>query len=178
MNKTGGERFEVSGRFSKIRIKRWTILIRPSVLTAESKQDIKGSMAHAEMLGKCGVIPEEDAALIVKTLSEVWEDIKEGKVSFDPRAEDIHMFVEQELIKRIGDTGKKLHTGRSRNDQVALDIRMYLTDECKIIKEMILSLWAPCQTAKTPKPSCGIHPSTACPAYNLRSSYDSVFSNV
>jgi argininosuccinate lyase len=114
-----------------------------------AKQDIKGSMAHAEMLGKCGVIPEEDAALIVKTLSEVWEDIKEGKVSFDPRAEDIHMFVEQELIKRIGDTGKKLHTGRSRNDQVALDIRMYLTDECKIIKEMILELMnTVLQTAK------------------------------
>jgi argininosuccinate lyase len=90
------------------------------------KQDIKGSIAHAGMLGKCGVIPQSDAELIQKTLLEILEDIENGKVEFEIDAEDIHMNVEKILISRIGDTGKRLHTGRSRNDQVAFDIRMYL----------------------------------------------------
>ncbi len=93
------------------------------------RQDIKGSIAHAKMLGKCGIIPSEDAALIVKTLEEILTDIKQGKVSFSVEAEDIHMNIETILIERIGEVGKRLHTGRSRNDQVALDIRMYLMDE-------------------------------------------------
>lgn len=99
------------------------------------KQDIKGSIAHAKMLGKCGVITYEESELIVKTLDEILSEIEEGKAEFLIDAEDIHMNIETMLIAKIGDTGKKLHTGRSRNDQVALDIRMYLRDEaCDIIK--------------------------------------------
>ena len=92
-------------------------------------QDIEGSMAHAEMLGRQGIIPEADAALIVKTLGEIKTDIENGKVEFEIGAEDIHMNIETILISRIGDVGKRLHTGRSRNDQVALDVRMYLRHE-------------------------------------------------
>lgn len=92
-------------------------------------QDIKGSQAHAEMLGRQGIIPKADAELIVKTLGEIKNDIDDKKVEFLIDAEDIHMNIETILISRIGDVGKRLHTGRSRNDQVALDIRMYLRDE-------------------------------------------------
>lgn len=100
-------------------------------------QDILGSQAHAEMLGRQGIIPEEDAALIVKTLGEIKEDIESGKVEFEIDAEDIHMNIETILISRIGDVGKKLHTGRSRNDQVALDLRMYLRDEVdEIVRDL------------------------------------------
>lgn len=104
------------------------------------KQDILGSIAHANMLGKCGIISVEESGLIQKTLKEILADIEAGKVDFEIDAEDIHMNVEKILISRIGDTGKKLHTGRSRNDQVALDIRMYLKDEVTSIREMILAL--------------------------------------
>src|SRR5690554_1285774 len=105
-----------SGRFSKSTDKTvddFNSSIRFDYRMAE--QDIKGSMAHAEMLGKCGVIPKEEADLIVKTLSEILEDVKKATLVFDPSAEDIHMFVEQVLTERIGNAGKKLHTGRSRN---------------------------------------------------------------
>jgi argininosuccinate lyase len=101
------------------------------------KQDIKGSMAHAEMLGRQGIIPKDDAALIVKTLGEILKDIENGKVEFSIDAEDIHMNIETILTERIGDAGKKLHTGRSRNDQVALDLRMYLRDENDELLEML-----------------------------------------
>ena len=101
------------------------------------RQDITGSMAHAEMLGKQGIIPLADAELIVKTLGEILEDIEAGKVEFLIDAEDIHMNIETILTERIGDAGKKLHTGRSRNDQVALDLRMYLRDEVDEISEML-----------------------------------------
>ena len=101
------------------------------------RQDITGSMAHAEMLGRQGIIPKADADLIVKTLGEILADIEDGKVEFLIDAEDIHMNIETILIERIGDAGKKLHTGRSRNDQVALDLRMYLRDEVKEIEEML-----------------------------------------
>ena len=104
------------------------------------KQDIKGSMAHAAMLGKQGVIPQEDADLIVKTLGEILQDIEDGKVEFRVDAEDIHMNVETLLIERIGDVGKRLHTGRSRNDQVALDFRMYVMDAIKEIQDMLTKL--------------------------------------
>ena len=104
------------------------------------KQDIKGSMAHAAMLGKQGVISQQDAQLIVKTLGEILQDIDAGKVAFRVDAEDIHMNVETLLIERIGDVGKRLHTGRSRNDQVALDFRMYVMDEIKEIQNMLKSL--------------------------------------
>ncbi|HIW49248.1 MAG TPA: argininosuccinate lyase, partial [Firmicutes bacterium] len=84
------------------------------------RQDITGSIAHAKMLGRQGIISQEDADLIVKTLKEILQDIEDGKVTFDEKAEDIHMNIESILISRIGDVGKRLHTGRSRNDQVAL----------------------------------------------------------
>lgn len=104
------------------------------------KQDIEGSIAHAGMLGKQGIIPVEDATLIQATLAEILKDIEAGKVEFLIDAEDIHMNVEKLLIDRIGDVGKRLHTGRSRNDQVALDIRMYLKEEVVTIRNMIISL--------------------------------------
>ena len=104
------------------------------------RQDIKGSIAHARMLGKCNIIPLEDSEKIIAGLREILCEIEEGKLEFMIDAEDIHMNVETMLIAKIGDTGKRLHTGRSRNDQVALDIRMYLMDEIKEIKEMLINL--------------------------------------
>lgn len=104
------------------------------------KEDIEGSIAHAKMLGKQGIIPEEDAELIVKTLGEIKSDIERGKVSFLVDAEDIHMNIEKILTDRIGKTGKRLHTGRSRNDQVALDLRLYLRNESGEIHGMLLHL--------------------------------------
>jgi len=104
------------------------------------KQDIFGSIAHAEMLGAQGIIPVEEAVLITKTLSEILGDIEAGKVEFEVDAEDIHMNIEKILTARIGDPGKRLHTGRSRNDQVALDLRMYIIDENKSISKMLLDL--------------------------------------
>ncbi len=104
------------------------------------KQDIMGSCAHADMLGKQGIIPVQDAELIHKTLLEILADIEAGKVTFDEKAEDIHMNIETILIQRIGDVGKRLHTGRSRNDQVALDIRMYLKEQIVDIKALVKAL--------------------------------------
>ena len=104
------------------------------------KQDILGSVAHSKMLGRQGIIPKEDSELIQKTLLEILKDIEDGKVTFDEKAEDIHMNVETILIQRIGDVGKRLHTGRSRNDQVALDIRMYLKDQITDIKKLVYEL--------------------------------------
>ncbi len=104
------------------------------------RQDITGSMAHAAMLGKQGIISDEESKTIIAALSEILADIDEGKLEIDPEAEDIHMFVESVLTKRLGDTGKKLHTARSRNDQVALDIRLYLRDESQEIISLIKSL--------------------------------------
>lgn len=105
------------------------------------KQDIIGSIAHAEMLAKQNIISVEDSVVIIDGLSSILEDIENGKLEFDMSCEDIHMFVEAELTKRIGDAGKRLHTARSRNDQVALDIRMYLRDNAAdviaLLKELI-----------------------------------------
>jgi len=101
------------------------------------KQDILGSIAHATMLGKQGIIKKEDADLIVKTLGEILTDIENGKVEFLIDAEDIHMNIETILTERLGDVGKRLHTGRSRNDQVALDLRMYLRDETDALLAML-----------------------------------------
>jgi argininosuccinate lyase len=103
------------------------------------KQDIRGSIAHATMLGKQGIIPKADSEAIVAELKNILRDIDEGKVEFLIDAEDIHMNIEKILTDRIGDAGKRLHTGRSRNDQVALDIRMFLMDETAEIEEMILA---------------------------------------
>ncbi len=104
------------------------------------RQDIKGSMAHASMLGAQGIITNEEASILIDGLQAVLNDLESGTLQFDMECEDIHMFVEQELTKRLGDVGKKLHTARSRNDQVALDIRMYLRDEADTIIGYIRSL--------------------------------------
>jgi len=93
------------------------------------RQDIHGSIAHAEMLGRQGIITKSEAEKIIETLQEISKNIENGLLKIDPTAEDIHSFVETELISRIGDIGKRLHTGRSRNDQVALDMRMYVKKE-------------------------------------------------
>ena len=94
-----------------------------------AKQDITGSMAHAAMLGAKGIITAQEAEALIDGLQTILDDLKTGTLLIDPAAEDIHMFVEQVLTERIGDVGKKLHTARSRNDQVALDFRMYLRGE-------------------------------------------------
>ena len=104
------------------------------------KQDITGSLVHAEMLKKQGIISADEAEKIKKGLSEILCDLEEGKLEIDMTAEDIHMFVEQELTARIGDAGKRLHTARSRNDQVALDIRLYLRDNAAEITSLIKAL--------------------------------------
>ncbi len=104
------------------------------------RQDIKGSIAHAMMLGAQKIITKDEADKLVAGLSEILEDIESGKLEFDMNSEDIHMFIEQVLTERLGDTGKKLHTARSRNDQVALDLRMYLRDETDNIISLLRSL--------------------------------------
>ena len=104
------------------------------------KDDIKGSIAHATMLGRQGIIPQVDAELIVKTLKEIEADIDAGKVEFTIESEDIHMNIETILTERIGEAGKKLHTARSRNDQVAVDIRLYLKDEIAEIEKLLSAL--------------------------------------
>ncbi len=103
-------------------------------------QDIGGSVAHASMLKEQGIISNSDCEAITDGLEGILKDLKSGTLEIDEQAEDIHMFIEAELTKRIGDIGKKLHTARSRNDQVALDIRLYLRDESAEIVEMLKSL--------------------------------------
>ncbi len=104
------------------------------------EQDIKGSMAHAAMLSARNIIDKDDADKIIEGLQGILSDLKSGTLEIDPSAEDIHMFVEQVLTERIGDAGKKLHTARSRNDQVALDLRMYLRDEAYLIINKVKKL--------------------------------------
>ncbi len=104
------------------------------------RQDITGSMAHAAMLGAQKIIPQEDADMIIGALQGILEDLEAGRLQIDLSCEDIHMFTETELTKRIGDIGKRPHTARSRNDQVALDIRMYLRDETKKIIALLEDL--------------------------------------
>ncbi|MBQ7566356.1 MAG: argininosuccinate lyase [Oscillospiraceae bacterium] len=106
------------------------------------RQDITGSIAHAQMLAAQGIIPAADADAIVDGLTGILADLESGKLTVDPTAEDIHMFVEQVLTERIGDAGKRLHTARSRNDQVALDLRLYLRAECETVSEKLKSLLA------------------------------------
>ena len=103
-------------------------------------EDIEGSIAHAEMLGTCGIIGKAEAANIIKGLECLLADIQSGSLAFDPEAEDIHMFVETVLTQRLGDSGKRLHTARSRNDQVALDIRLYLRKEIKAKKKLLVEM--------------------------------------
>ncbi len=104
------------------------------------RQDITGSMAHAAMLAAQKIITSEEADILIKGLEDILSDLDSGKLAFDMTCEDIHMFVEQELTSRTGDVGKKLHTARSRNDQVALDIRMYLRDEANDIIALLRKL--------------------------------------
>lgn len=104
------------------------------------REDIEGSIAHAAMLGECSIIEKTEAQTIIRALEQIRLDIDSGILPIDPEAEDIHMFIEQTLTARIGSTGKRLHTARSRNDQVALDIRMYLRRETDAIKELVLAL--------------------------------------
>ena len=109
------------------------------------KQDITGSMAHASMLAKQGIIEEQEKEEILKGLKSILEDIENKKLEFTEEYEDIHSFVEANLIDRCGDVGKKLHTGRSRNDQVALDMKMYVRDEIGeidlLLKELLMSIY-------------------------------------
>ncbi len=104
------------------------------------RQDITGSMAHAAMLGAQGIIPQEDAGRIIEGLAGILEDLDSGALAFDPNAEDIHMFVESVLTQRIGQAGKRLHTARSRNDQVALDLRLTLREEAAQLREKVRAL--------------------------------------
>ena len=106
------------------------------------RQDIMGSMAHAAMLGHCGILTPAEAAALQDGLAGILSDLDEGTLTIDPAAEDIHMFVEQTLTERLGDVGRKLHTARSRNDQVALDLRLYLLDEVREIRALTLGLLA------------------------------------
>jgi argininosuccinate lyase len=103
-------------------------------------QDIEGSKAHAAMLGKCGIISSEEASEIIKALEDIRRELEEGSISLTVDAEDIHMNIETLLIEKIGDAGKKLHTARSRNDQVALDLRMYLKAEGLEILKLLTEL--------------------------------------
>lgn len=104
------------------------------------KQDIQGSIAHAKMLGAAGIISEEESNKIQDGLTSILADIESGKLEITDEYEDIHTFMEATLIERIGDAGKKLHTGRSRNDQVALDMRLYTRDEVKNIDDEVKAL--------------------------------------
>ena len=104
------------------------------------KEDITGSMAHAKMLGACGIISMEDVGAILEGLQSILEDVEAGKVEFTADNEDIHMNVEALLTARIGDAGKRLHTARSRNDQVALDFRMYVRDQIPVMVRQLLEL--------------------------------------
>ena len=104
------------------------------------KEDIEGSIAHAGMLGAQGIIEESEAEKIIACLKDILKDIEDGKIEFSIENEDIHMSIETELTKRIGSTGKRLHTARSRNDQVALDIRLYMKKEISAIHSMVIEL--------------------------------------
>ena len=104
------------------------------------KQDIEGSIAHVRMLGKQGILTQEEMQAIVSCLQEILADVESGKLAITSEYEDIHSFVEANLIDRLGDTGKKLHTGRSRNDQVALDMRLYTRDEVLAVDGLLKEL--------------------------------------
>jgi len=121
--------------------------------------DIKGSIAHARMLGDTQIILKSESDQIIDALEEILQEIEAGKIEFDPSAEDIHMNIEILLTNKIGSAGKKLHTGRSRNDQVALDIRMYLRNEIEILKSLVLNLLDTILTI------CEDHKETVMPGY-------------
>lgn len=131
-----------AGRFSKEADKR-TNDFNSSIATDSRMfaQDIEGSIAHATMLAAKGIISAEDGIAITSELAKIRAEIASGELLIDPNAEDIHTFIEQTLTERIGDAGKRLHTGRSRNDQVALDIRLYLRNECDSVLALLKELY-------------------------------------
>ncbi len=104
------------------------------------KQDIRGSIAHVKMLAKQNILTNDERDKIIEGLNSIEKDIESGVLKFDDGSEDIHSYVEAHLIERIGDTGKKLHTGRSRNDQVALDMKLYVRDEIDELKDLLYEL--------------------------------------
>ncbi len=130
-----------AGRFSKEADKK-TNDFNSSIATDSRMyaEDINGSISHATMLGHQGIISQEDCEIIVKELNKIRDEITAGELMIDPDAEDIHTFIEQTLTSRVGDPGKRLHTARSRNDQVATDVRMYLKKECANIKAQLEEL--------------------------------------
>lgn len=123
------------------------------------QEDIEGSIAHAAMLGRCGIIAQSEAEAICQGLREILSDIQQGKLEIDRQQEDIHTFIEGELTQRLGSTGKRLHTARSRNDQVALDIRLYLKKQADSLIEQLKGLIGViCKQAKA-------HAGTVMPGY-------------
>ena len=145
------------------------------------RQDITGSIAHATMLGEQGIIAKEEAEKIVTTLKTLLEEIKEGKVEFTKDSEDIHMNMEVLLTQRIGATGKRLHTARSRNDQVALDFRLFVKDEIPVIVGMLLDLEkALLRQAESNLDAImpGYTPPPAGPAHHLRPRHDGLCQHV
>lgn len=130
-----------AGRFSKEADKK-TNDFNSSIATDSRMyvEDINGSIGHATMLGAQGIISAEDCDIIIKELNKIRDKITAGEIMIDPDAEDIHTFIEQTLTARVGDPGKRLHTARSRNDQVATDVRMYLKKECASIKAQLEEL--------------------------------------
>ena len=104
------------------------------------EEDIEGSIAHVTMLAEQGILTNEDKEAIIGGLQSIRDDIRDGKLVFTEEHEDIHSFVEAHLIERIGDAGKRLHTGRSRNDQVALDMKLYTRKEIKEMEHLLFGL--------------------------------------
>ena len=129
-------------------------------------QDMRGSGVHAAMLAKQGIISEKDCEDILNGLASIADDLAAGRLEIDPNAEDVHTFVEQTLTARIGDAGKRLHTGRSRNDQVALDIRLTLRDYSHTCRP---TSWSSSRSSakrpvRTPPPSCPAIPICSVPS--------------
>lgn len=121
--------------------------------------DIEGSLAHVKMLGQQGIIPQEEAQALAEELEKIWADYEKGQLEIDMDEEDIHSFTEAELTRRLGDIGKKIHTGRSRNDQVAVDLKIYAKEACTQLMELIQeAIQAFCDKAK-------LHLTTIMPGY-------------
>jgi argininosuccinate lyase len=140
-------------------------------------EDIRGSMAHARMLAQCGIISKQDAQAIVKGLQDILKDIEAGKFDFATDLEDIHMNMEARLTERIGDAGARLHTARSRNDQVALDMHMYVKREVVEVAELLLKFEQALLTvAKAYQdPDAGLHSFAAGAAHHFLSSPAGLF---
>lgn len=138
-----------AGRFSKEADKK-TNDFNSSIATDSRMyyEDITGSIAHATMLGEQGIISAEDCEIITSELAKIRDEITDGTIKIDPDAEDIHTFIEQTLTARVGDPGKRLHTARSRNDQVATDVRLYLKKECASLREQLVELLGVLETKK------------------------------